>query len=140
MGRNKGRFTPLPTESEDPFGIGGITWQLDNVLLALEDASKRDDAREYASLAAQLAVVLSPKLTPDEYEDLSVPRLKDLSPEERRRMKKREVRRDYDRRLFIASRLNVARMLRLASERGIYAKKDESPPEIHDGKGLALEG
>jgi hypothetical protein len=138
MRRANGRFAPLPTEESDPFGIGGITWQIDNILLALEDASKRDDAREYASLAAQLAVIVRPKLTPKQYDELSVAVVVELTPEEKRSQRKRALRREYERRLFVAARKNVADMLVLVSEKGLYAKKDESEPPTHDARSLAL--
>lgn len=126
-----------PWNTDNPFGHGGITWQLDNILFALEDASKVDDARKYASLSSQLAVVLAPKLTPEEFEELSVPKVIDEPSSYRGNL--REKRRDYERKLFIAARANVAEMLRIVSKRGIYAKEDKSPPPLHDGKSLALD-
>lgn len=122
-------------QEDDNFGIGGITWQLDSILFALEEASKKEDSREYASLAAQLAVILAPKLTPDEYAKLASPSVPEI---EARGMPRRQARREYERLLFASARANVATMLRLASERGIYAKKDESPPPVEDAASLAI--
>lgn len=131
---------PLPFQNGnqffgDPFGSGGITWQLDSILKALEDASRRDDAREYAGLAAQLAVVLAPKLDPEQFKQLSAYEI--AEPEGRSR---RERNREWERKLFIVARQHVAEMLRIVSSKGLYAKKDEQKPEVHDASDLAVTG
>lgn len=118
----------------DPFGRGGITWALDNIMAALEDASRHEDAREYANLATQLAVIVAPKLTPDEYDRLTEVKI-DLPHQGLRR---REARREYERQLFKAARKNVFDILKIVSERGIYAKADESPVTPEDASSLAV--
>lgn len=120
----------------DSFGTGGITYQLDYLLIALKNASERDDAREYASLSAQLAVILRPKLSPEEYVRLSVPAV--IQPNPQVGKSKRELRREYEKLLFQAARANVAEMLYLVSQRGIYAKEDKSPEKPLDAGHLAL--
>lgn len=50
----------------DPFGGGGITYQIDQHLAALREATERDDARLYASLAAQLIAICAPKIDEDD--------------------------------------------------------------------------
>lgn len=101
---------------------GGITWQLDGHLRALEDATKLDDARLYANLVAQVAAILAPKLSPEEYTRLSTFDVKlddSKSP-------KRQARHEYERKLFALARNNLAELLRLASKRGLYAMEDKS--------------
>lgn len=114
---------------------GGITWQLDAHLAALEDASIRDDARLYANLVAQLAAILAPKLTPEEYKTLSHPEVKFDKNE---RFSKRELRREYERRLFQSARDNLAEMLRVVAKRGLYAMEDKSEDPPLDVSEIAL--
>lgn len=118
----------------DPFGGGGITYQLDNHLRSLEEATKLDDARLYANLVAQVATILRPKLEAAEYE-----RLSHFKVETPKGLRRREANREYERELFEIARRNLAELLLLASQRGIYAKEDASD-EPADGSGLALKG
>jgi hypothetical protein len=123
-------------EDDDPFGGGGITHQLDSMLHSLRAASEEDDSLKYASLASQLAVILRPKLSPEEFERLSQANV--VMPIDETKSH-REKRREWKRLLMIASRHQVAELLYLVSKRGIYAKRDKSEEPPADGKGLALE-
>lgn len=114
---------------------GGITWQLDGHLAALEDATIRDDARLFANLVAQVAAILAPKLSAEEYHRLSRP---EVSKQELEGFSKREARREYERALFQSARDNLAEMLRLVSKRGLYAMEDKSPEKPVDISQFAL--
>lgn len=128
----------MPSEffdQEDGFGQGGITYQLDHHLRALQHATWLDDPRRYANLACQLAAILRPKLEPDEFNRLSEV---EISTKKLVGLSRREARREYERLLFRAARNNVAELLYIVSRRGIYAKLDESPSPPADASGMAL--
>lgn len=129
-------FGQFPGEN-DPFGNGGITHQLDHHLRALQYATWLDDPLRYANLVAQVAAILRPKLTQDEYKKLSSIDLSSYEPSPD--LLKRELRLEREQAIMQRARDNLAELLKIASEKGIYAKKDESeaPANAED---MALKG
>lgn len=131
---HRGSRYPFMPYGDDPFGSGGITWQIDNHMRALQEATEKDDARLYANLTADLITCVAPKLPKD-----TIDKLLDFSVSVNTRgMSKRDQRRAYDAALWEKARAAVRQVLMMLAEKGLYAKRDEAPENPIDAQDFAL--